>query len=103
MARTSLDIQFNGNVTFAKGGQTFSFSGTNVYEGFENVKTSHNGHSNHGHDVIHLSEVEASGSETNLLHNPVTLTGQAASTLIAQLSGGTTVAPDSDDHGHHHG
>ena len=107
MARTSVDIQFMGNVTFTKNGQTFSFTGTNVYEGFENIKSSHHhddgsSTTSNGHTVVHLAEVEASGSETNLLHNPVTLTGQAADALIAQLSHGTTVALDSDDHGHHH-
>lgn len=99
MARTSINIDFTGNVTIK--GQTFT--GSNVYEGFENLKTSHDGHSNHGHDVIHLTEVEASGGEINLLHHPVTLTGAAADALITQLKGGTSVAPDSDNHGHHHG
>jgi hypothetical protein len=100
MARASINIDFNGSVTFAKNGQTFSFTGDNVYEGFENVKSSHNGHSNHGHDVIHLTEVEATGGETNLLHHPVTLTGSAATDLIATLSKGTAVSSDSDNHGH---
>ncbi len=49
MARTSINIEFTGSVTF--GGHTYT--GTNVYEGFENVKTSHNDHNNQGHDVIH--------------------------------------------------
>jgi hypothetical protein len=109
--RQSIDIQFTGTVTL--NGQTFT--GTNVFEGFKVVKH-HNGddddrhhddgasdeHENHHHgvDVVHISEVEAMGSETNLLTRPVTLTGVAADNLLHQLSGGTTVPPDADDHGH---
>jgi hypothetical protein len=98
MARQAGAFEFTGTVTIK--GQTFT--GTNVYEGFTNQKGSHNGHSNHGHTVVHVTEVEASGSEMNLLHHPVTLTGAAADALIGQLSTGTQVGTDSDDPGHHH-
>jgi hypothetical protein len=104
MARKAINIELTGDVSFTtKDGHTFSFSGTNVYEGFENVKESHHGHENHGHSVIHLTEVESGTGETNMLTHPVTLTGAAADALIKTLSAGTSLLPDTDDHGHHHG
>jgi hypothetical protein len=99
MARRAGNVEFTGSVTI--NGQIFI--GTNIFEGFVNAKSSHHGHSNHGHDVIHLSEVEKSGSDVNLLQHPVTLTGSAADDLIRLFQSGGTVVSDSDTDGHHHG
>ncbi len=77
-----------------------TYTGTDLaFEGFK-IDNTHNPN----HPVVHLVELGSFGSEesSNMLSQPVTLTGSAAKDLLAEINSGT-IKDLGTDHDHDHG